>query len=92
MAFKFSIPFLAFRMHLHPGLSLLSPVADNAVLRTGHTLKSVAAQYADALQRKVLNTYQYHYLLDEYQDGDFYKDKLEVSFPAARDGGQLPRL
>lgn len=90
MAFKFSIPFLAFRMHLHPGLSLLSPVADNAVLRTGQALKSVAAQYADALQRKVLNTGQYHYLLDEYQDGDFYKDKLEVSFPAARDGVSYP--
>ncbi len=92
MAFKFSIPFFAFRLHLHPGLSLLSPLSDNTVLRIGQSLQSVAGEYAGALQRKVLNAGQHHNLLDEYQEGDFFKSKVEVRFPAARDGISYPEF
>ncbi|MCB0553378.1 MAG: ATP-dependent Clp protease ATP-binding subunit [Phaeodactylibacter sp.] len=90
MAYKFSIPFYAFRLHLHPGVSLLSPLADNTVLRIGQTLRTVASQYANTLQQKVLNTGQFHTLLDEYQQGDFLRNTLLVRFPAAKDGISYP--
>lgn len=90
MAFRFSIPFYAFRLHFYPGISLLAPLADNTALRLGQPLRLVAGQYAEALQRKVLNRGQLRDLLNEYQRGHFYKGALEVNFDAARDGLSYP--
>lgn len=90
MAFRFSIPFYAFRLHFQPGLSLLAPLAGHAVLRLGQPLRLVAEQYSEALQRKVLDRGQFRGLLDEYQKGDFYKRSLEIHFDAARDGVSFP--
>ncbi len=90
MAFKFSIPFFAFRLHLHPGLSLLAPLSDHQALRIGQPLSAVAKQYADALQQKVLNTGNYRAVLEEYREGDFYRSVLEASFPAAPDRLSFP--
>ncbi|MCO6476497.1 MAG: ATP-dependent Clp protease ATP-binding subunit [Phaeodactylibacter sp.] len=90
MAFKFSIPFYAFRLHFHPGTSLLAPLADNSVLRLGQPLRLVAEKYAEALQKKVLNRGQFRELLSEHQRGDFYKGSLEVRFEEARDKISYP--
>lgn len=90
MAFKFTVPFYAFRLHFHPGVSLLAPLADNSVLRLGQPLRLVAEQYAEALQRKVLNRGQFRELLQEYQKGDFYKGTIEIYFEEARDKISYP--
>ncbi|MCB0558119.1 MAG: ATP-dependent Clp protease ATP-binding subunit [Lewinellaceae bacterium] len=92
MAFKFSIPFYAFRLHLHPGASLLAPLADNNVLRLGQPLRLVAEQYANALQEKVLNLGNFRKLLHEYHKGHFYKSSLEVGFEEARDKVSYPEF
>ena len=90
MAFKFSIPFYAFQLHFQPGASLLAPLADNTVLRLGQPLRLVAEQYAEALQRKVINRGQLRELLHAYQKGDFHKSSLEVQFEEARDKVSYP--
>lgn len=90
MAFKFSIPFYAFRLHFQPGASLLAPLADNNVLRLGQPLRLVAEQYADALQQKVINRGRLREVLQEYQSGDFYQGSLEVRFEESRDQFSYP--
>ena len=87
MAYKFTIPFFAFRLHLHAGGSVLVPMGKESVLRIGSTIQQVAKQYAGALQKQVLNRGEISELLNEYQSGDFFKSYLEVKFPASK--GQL---
>jgi ATP-dependent Clp protease ATP-binding subunit ClpA len=90
MAYKFTIPFFAFRLHLHSSGSLLVPMGKESVLRVGSTIQQVAKQYADALQRQVLNRGEISELLNEYQYGDFIKSQLEVKFPASKNGLKHP--
>ena len=90
MAYKFTIPFYAFRLHFQPGASLLAPLADNNVLRLGQPLRLVSEQYAEALQKKILNRGQLSELLQVYHNGDFYKGSLEIQFDEARDEISYP--
>ena len=90
MAFKFEIPFHAFRLQLQPGISFLAPLSDGAVLRINQTLPLVSGEYANALQDKVLNEGQISELLQEYNRGEFAKGEIKVSFPAARQRPDYP--
>jgi DNA polymerase III delta prime subunit len=90
MAFKLSIPFYAFRLRLHSELSLLAPLSDAQALRAGQPLSAVAQQYQQALQEEALNQGDYRILLEEYRQGHFYKDTIEVKFPAAADQLSFP--
>lgn len=90
MAFKISIPFYAFRLHLHAGGSVLAALSDKQVLRIGESLPVFAGKYAELLQRKILNKGKYRQLLEEYREGSFFQDSISVSFPAAKDGFSYP--
>ncbi|NBC06741.1 MAG: AAA domain-containing protein [Bacteroidetes bacterium] len=90
MAFKFQIPFYAFRLQLQPEVSFLAPLSDAAVLRVNQALHTVAGQYANALQKKVLNEGQISELLQEYNRGGFAKGEVAVQFPAARQRPDYP--
>ena len=90
MAFELTIPFYAFRLHLQTGGSLLATLNDREVLRIKAKLPVLAGQYAEALQRKVLNKGQIGELLNEYQQGNFIPAKIRVRFPAAKDNFTYP--
>ncbi|NRA48328.1 MAG: AAA family ATPase, partial [Phaeodactylibacter sp.] len=90
MAFELTIPFYAFRLHLQTGGSLLAPLNDREVLRIKAKLPVLAGQYAEALQRKVLNKGLIGELLNEYQQGNFIPAKIRVRFPAAKDNFTYP--
>lgn len=84
MAFNFKIPFYAFRLQLQPDVSFLAPLTDATVLRINQTMELVSGQYANALQKKVLNEGQISELLQEYSRSHFVKGEVSVDFPAAR--------
>jgi ATP-dependent Clp protease ATP-binding subunit ClpA len=90
MAFELTIPFYAFRLHLQTGGSLLAPLNDQEVIRIKEKLPVLAGQYAEAIQRRVLNKGQVSELLNEYQQGHFIPAKIKVSFPASRDKFTYP--
>ncbi len=90
MAFDITIPFYAFQLHFSSGGKILTPLTDPGAYRMGQPLHLVAGQYAELLQRKVLNTGDLRSLLDEYRRGDFLAGEVEVVFPAARDGIRFP--
>lgn len=90
MAYELSIPFYAFRLHFSSGKEFITPLTDLQALRLKRPLRIVAGQYAEALQKKVLDKGSIMPLLDEYQQGHFFKHRLSVSFPAARDGISYP--
>ncbi len=90
MAYTFSIPFYAFRLHLKPGVSLLAPLADQSVLRLQQPLPILAGQYAEALQQKVLDKGQIGEILNHFQQGDFHPGTVKVPFRAAKDGLAYP--
>jgi ATP-dependent Clp protease ATP-binding subunit ClpA len=90
MAFELTIPFYAFRLHLKTGGSLIAPLNDREVVRIRERLPVLAGQYAEALQRKVLNQGQISELLDEYQRGSFIPARIKVSFPGAKDRFSFP--
>lgn len=90
MAFELTIPFYAFRLHLQTGGSLLAPLNDQEVIRIKEKLPVLAGQYAEAIQRRVLNKGQVSELLNEYQQGHFISAKIKVSFPASRDKFTYP--
>lgn len=85
-----TIPFYAFKLHFHAGSVLTMPMNDPEALRLGQPLRVVAEQYAEALQKAVLNKGQFHTLLETYRKGDFFRNFLRVSFPKAADGFNFP--
>jgi ATP-dependent Clp protease ATP-binding subunit ClpA len=90
MSFKFTIPFYAFRLHLHSGGSLMIPLAKPEVLRIGQTLSRVAKQYATAFQKEMLNRGNLAEILNEYHSGDFIPSTISVSFPAHKNNLSYP--
>jgi ATP-dependent Clp protease ATP-binding subunit ClpA len=90
MAYRFTIPFYAFQLHLHGGGKLLLPLGKEMAVRMGQSLPAVARQYAQALQEQVLDKGELSELMNEYQEGDFLNGSLEVSFPSSGDGIAYP--
>ena len=90
MAFKITIPFYAFTLHLQSGSKVTTALSDKQVMRFGQPISVFAGQYAELLQRKILDKGQYRQILEEYRDGDFFKDQLLVEFPAAPNGLSYP--
>jgi len=85
-----TIPFYAFKLHFHAGSVLTMPMNDPEALRLGQPLRVVAEQYAEALQKALLNKGQFHTLLETYRKGDFLRNFLHVSFPKAANGFNFP--
>jgi len=92
MSTSLTIPFYAFKLHFHAGSVLTMPMNDPEALRLGQPLRVVAEQYAEALQKAVLNKGQFHTLLETYRKGDFLRNFLQVSFPKAADGYGFPEF
>ena len=90
MAFKISVPFLAFQLKFQTGESFLVPYSDKEALRVGQSFALMTGQYAEVLQRELLNKGKVQQLLGTWLKGDFTKAKLSVSFPAAMDGYSFP--
>lgn len=66
------------------------PMNDTDALRLGQPLRVVAEQYAEALQKAVLNKGQFHTLPETYRKGDFFRNFLHLSFPKSQDGYAFP--
>lgn len=92
MAYELTFPFYAFRLHLKTGGSLLAPLQNNEVLRIREKLPALAAEYAQALQRGVLNKGQLNELLNEYPAGQFIPATIRVKFPASSDQATYPEF
>lgn len=92
MAFKLTIPFFAFKMHFHSGGNLLMPLNDKNAIRLNQPLHLLAGKYADLLQNKVLNQGHYLHLMEEFHNGEFFKDVLFVEFAASKDGLSYPHF
>ncbi|MEL6863665.1 MAG: AAA family ATPase [Bacteroidota bacterium] len=90
MAYTLSIPFFAFRLRLNSGGYLTSPLSDAQALRFHQSVDRIATQYAAELQGQLYKEGHLAQLMDEYHDGDFYRDRLSVDFPAANDGISHP--
>ncbi len=90
MAFKISVPFLAFQLKFQTGESFLIPYSDKEALRIRQSFSSMTDQYAEALQREWLNKGKLQQLPGIWLKGAFTKAKLSVSFPAALDGYSFP--
>lgn len=92
MAFKFTIPFYAFKLHFHSGGELLVPLSDPGALNIGQPLHLLAGRYAEAFQRKLLNKGNFQPLLDEYGGKQMKKDKVIIPFPASKDRISYPKF
>ena len=90
MAYKFTIPFYAFRLHLHAGGNILVPMGKEEAIRIGQSLPIVAQQYASALQEQILDKGELSDVLNEFKSGDFIQALINVSFPAAKDALAYP--
>ncbi len=90
MSYTLNIPFFAVRLKLHSATSLVTPLLDHQALRINEPVELLAGKYAEQFQRKVLDRGEYHKLLDEYASGDFFKSKISISFPAAKNNIPYP--
>lgn len=90
MSFPIKIPFYAFKIHLSSGGSYLNPLNDETAVRFGVALDSMVKEYRDQLQEKMLNKGKYDSILEEFQQGDFCKKTIVVSFKEAKDRISYP--
>lgn len=67
-------------------------MTDKEVMRIGQSLPVLSGQYAELLQRKILNKGKYSQLLEEYREGNFFNSQLNITFPAAKDGISFPEF
>ncbi len=90
MAFSLNIPFFAFRLRFETGGIIIKPLMDNQVIRLNQNTIKIAKDYATLYQNKVLNKGQFSSILSEFNDGDFYKDTIEVDFAESKDKMTYP--
>jgi len=90
MAYSVKFPFYGFRLQFKPGQYFINPLTDKEHLRINTTIKKVARAYAQSFQQKVLNQGDFKALLDEYREGHFIRNWMEVPFPPSRDGISYP--
>ncbi len=90
MAYRISIPFYAFKLHMPAGVQYGLPMTDKQAFFIGQPLHLIADKYAEALQREVLNKGDLRQLLDEFRPGEFFMDRLEIDFPKSKDGLMHP--
>ncbi|MFN7119622.1 MAG: AAA family ATPase [Saprospiraceae bacterium] len=85
MAYKITIPFLAFRVYFQTGEQIILPLADKSVVRIGQPFEILAGKYAEILQDKLLNKGKIQKLINEYINYDFQPAKLRIAFGKATD-------
>ncbi|MEO1514914.1 MAG: AAA family ATPase [Bacteroidota bacterium] len=90
MSYQLDIPFLAVRMRLSGGGTMMSPLFDGQSIRINESMELMEGRYAETFQRLILNKGNYRELLNVLQDGDYYKADLMVSFRASKDGISHP--
>ncbi|MEL7120605.1 MAG: AAA family ATPase [Bacteroidota bacterium] len=90
MSFGITIPFYAFKLNLSSGNFMYSPLSDETSLVIGQQINNLAKKYGNAFQKKVLHEGALDNMLDEYQNGDFYQEKLSVAFGASKDRFSYP--
>ncbi len=90
MAFQLNIPFYLFNVSLEMGGDFKVPLMDKEGIYIGETGQKIAEKYRSELQDKFINEGSLIQILDEFRDGNFYKTKLEVAFPGAKDQISYP--
>ncbi|MEM9917781.1 MAG: AAA family ATPase [Bacteroidota bacterium] len=90
MPYQLDIPFLAVRMKLSGGGTLLSPLFSGQTIRINESMELMEGKYAEIFQRLVLNKGNYRELLNVLQDGDYYKAAVQLEFRASKDGISHP--
>ncbi|GJM32643.1 MAG: hypothetical protein DHS20C18_16440 [Saprospiraceae bacterium] len=90
MAFQLNIPFYLFNVSLEMGGDFQVPLMDHEGVHLGEAGQKIAEKYRQELQEKFINEGSLVQILDEYRDGNFYKNQLQVAFPGAKDQISYP--
>ncbi|HFC01312.1 MAG TPA: ATP-dependent Clp protease ATP-binding subunit, partial [Phaeodactylibacter sp.] len=90
MSTTLTIPFFAFRLHFASGGSVSMPLHKPSAVRMKQTLQKISGLYANEFQKYVIDKGDYEKILEEWQDGDFFKSEFRVGFPAAKNGFSFP--
>ena len=90
MAHSITIPFFAFKLHFHSGGNILFPIHSPESIRVKHSIQKIAKSYGKVLQKQIVDKGEYVHLLNEWQNGDFLKSHLKVSFDADKEGLSFP--
>ena len=90
MAHSITIPFFAFKLHFHTGGSIYLPLHKKQAIRVNQTIQQISKSYGNELQKQIIDTGEYTHVLSEWQEGDFLKSSVTVSFSAAPDGFRYP--
>lgn len=90
MPFSLEIPFYGVHLRFAGGNNLIAPLLDPNAWFINQRMDTVAAQYAQAFQRKALAEGNYTPLLEEFQKGPFLRDELEVHFSNSDKQGRFP--
>ena len=90
MAYSITLPFFAFKLHFISGGSAYVPLHKSQSFTVKHGIKKIAKTYEKEFQKNIINTGNYNASLEEWQDGDFAKEEIKVSFSAAKDKFSYP--
>lgn len=92
MPFKLKIPFYTISLQLKEGITIRYPITDRNAFHISQSPSAVARRFSELYQSKMLDEGDFYNILDEFRDGDFYKNTTTVHFPASRDGIRHPEL
>lgn len=90
MAYKLTIPFYAFKLHFSNGNTIEVPLMDARAVRINEPLHLLAGKYAETFQRKIIDKGGYAEILNEYVEGDYLHDTINISINPARDKVSYP--
>ena len=90
MAYSISIPFYAFKLSFFQENTIRVPMMDVDAIRLNESFHLLAGKYAEIFQQKILNKGDYQQILNEFVEGDYQQDTVEISLQAAKDGISYP--
>ena len=84
MANTIVVPFFAVKLHLSTGGVFMTPLLDSKSVFLNQAIFQLAGKYANKFQQQVLNTGDYHRIVEAYPGGDYYKAEVEIPFKASK--------
>jgi ATP-dependent Clp protease ATP-binding subunit ClpA len=92
MAYKLKIPFYSIEISFLEDSKLQVPMYEHDVVHIASTSTQLARQFEKAFQEKVIDKGDYIALLEQYQTADYSKNKVKISFKAAKDRLTYPNF
>jgi ATP-dependent Clp protease ATP-binding subunit ClpA len=90
MPFPVTLHFPVFKQRYPGGLEIFIPLADMQTVRMETTIAALGAEYQQAIQQVLDKSRQSLWLWDQIVPQNFTKAKIEVPFPAHKEGFQIP--